>query len=126
MMETFKQFSFEAAHQTPPYSGLHGHSFVVCLYLTGEPDPVYGWTHNMTELEKSIDAIRQQIDHKYLNDVEGLEVPTLENVTRWLCDRLDQCVAGLDRVAVQRGRDGQMEGCVMRPRRASASTRDAA
>ena len=114
-METFKQFNFEAAHQTPPFSALHGHSFVVSVYLKGEQDPVYGWSHNMYELEKIIDRIKQKVDHKYLNDVEGLEVPTLENITNWMVNQLDAAVTGLDRVVVRRGFEGQAEGCSMGP-----------
>lgn len=112
-METFKQFSFEAAHQTPPYSALHGHSFTVCMFLKGEPDPVYGWTHNMYDVDAAIASVRRQIDHKYLNEVPGLEVPTLENVTRWLLENLGQVVRGLDRVQVRRGMEGSAEGCTM-------------
>ena len=110
-METFKQFTFEAAHQTPPYSGLHGHTFLVCLYLKGEADPVFGWSHNLDEIEVVIARIKSRIDHKYLNDVEGLEVPTLENITRWLFNEFARVLPGIDRVAVQRGAPGQTEGC---------------
>lgn len=110
-METFKQFTFEAAHQTPPFSGLHGHTFVVCLYLRGEPDPVYGWSHNLDEVESVIKTIKRKVDHKYLNDVEGLEVPTLENLTRWLFNEFSSVLPGVDRIAVQRGTPGQTEGC---------------
>jgi 6-pyruvoyltetrahydropterin/6-carboxytetrahydropterin synthase len=117
MMETFKQFNFEAAHQTPPYSGLHGHSFTVSLYLVGEPDPVYGWTHNLYDVDAAIETIRKDIDHKYLNDVKGLEVPTLENLTSWLVERLDAVLDGVDRVQVRRGLEGSAEGCTMRPRK---------
>jgi 6-pyruvoyltetrahydropterin/6-carboxytetrahydropterin synthase len=113
MMETFKQFTFEAAHQTPPYSGLHGHSFTVCVFLKGDPDPVYGWTHNLDLVEEVVDGIKRRIDHKYLNEVKGLEVPTLENVTNWLFTELSQALRGVDRVSVRRGSDGQAEGCVI-------------
>ncbi len=41
MQETFREFSFEAAHQTPPFSTLHGHSFRVLVTLHGEFDPVF-------------------------------------------------------------------------------------
>ncbi|TIM67488.1 MAG: 6-carboxytetrahydropterin synthase, partial [Mesorhizobium sp.] len=27
MVETYKEFTFEAAHQLQPFSGLHGHTF---------------------------------------------------------------------------------------------------
>jgi 6-pyruvoyltetrahydropterin/6-carboxytetrahydropterin synthase len=121
-VETYKQFTFEAAHQTPPFSGLHGHSFVVCVYLQGEPDPVYGWSHNLDEVEGVITNVKRKIDHKYLNDVAGLEVPTLENLTRWLFNEFSSALQGVDRIAVQRGTPGQSEGCTfgkaMRPQAA--------
>ena len=113
MLETFKQFTFEAAHQTPPYSGLHGHSFTVSVFLKGEPDPVFGWSHNLDEVEAAFASVRSQIDHKYLNDVEGLAVPTLENVTNWLFVRLSNTLKGVDRVVVRRGQEGNAEGCTI-------------
>jgi 6-pyruvoyltetrahydropterin/6-carboxytetrahydropterin synthase len=116
-VETFKQFNFEAAHQTPPFSSLHGHSFVVTVHLVGEPDPVYGWSHNMYELDAAIAAVRAEVDHKYLNDISGLEVPTLENLTKWMVEKLDGVLQGVDRVQVRRGLEGTAEGCTMRPRR---------
>mgnify|MGYP003386664889 CR=1 FL=1 len=113
MLETFKQFTFEAAHQTPPFSGLHGHSFTVCVFMHGTPDPKFGWSHNLDHVEAAIDCIKKRVDHKYLNDVEGLEVPTLENVTSWLLNELSQVVPGIDRVQVRRGFEGSAEGCTI-------------
>ena len=69
-METYKEFTFEAAHKLEPYSGLHGHSFKVSVHLVGEPDPVYGWAANLYEVEKQIDEIHKILDHTYLNDIE--------------------------------------------------------
>lgn len=113
MQETFREFSFEAAHQTPPFSTLHGHSFRVLVTLHGEPDPVFGWSHNLYEVEPLIEQVKGLVDHKYLNDVPGLEMPTLENLTRWLWTELDQRLAGVGRVTVRRGNDGQTEGCTV-------------
>src|SRR3954454_24084073 len=98
MLETFVEFTFEAAHQIPPHSGLHGHSFKVVIYLTGEPDPVFGWSHKLYEVEATVAATKQQLDHGYLNDIAGLAVPPLENVARWIWHRLDNELPGLDRV----------------------------
>jgi len=111
MTETFKEFTFEAAHQIPPHSGLHGHSFKVVVFLQGEPDPVFGWSHNLYEVESAIEQVKSQLDHKYLNAVAGLEVPSLENVARWLWQELDSRLVGVDRVVVSRGFDGSAEGC---------------
>jgi 6-pyruvoyltetrahydropterin/6-carboxytetrahydropterin synthase len=111
-METFKEFTFDAAHSSPPFEGLHGHSFTVRVTLVGQPDPVYGWSHNLYDVNAAFDDVRRQVDHKYLNDIDGLAVPTLENVARWLWQQLDSRLSGVDRVAVTRGSPGQMEGCV--------------
>jgi 6-pyruvoyltetrahydropterin/6-carboxytetrahydropterin synthase len=115
MIETFREFTFEAAHQTPPYSGLHGHSFLVRIYMRGEPDPRFGWSHNQYDVEPVVEMVRREIDQRYLNDVPGLAVPTLENVTLWLWNRFAQKIAGLHRVTVQRGQPGQVEGCTYEP-----------
>lgn len=115
MIETFREFTFEAAHQTPPYSGLHGHSFLVRLYMRGEPDPQFGWSHNQYEVEPIVDMVRRELDQRYLNDVPGLAVPTLENVACWLWNRFVPEIVGLHRVTVQRGQPGQVEGCTYAP-----------
>lgn len=111
MSETFVEFTFEAAHQIPPHSGLHGHSFRAVVYLRGKPDPTYGWTHNLYEVEPVLTATKDLLDHRYLNDIAGLEIPTLENIARWIWSRLDKELSGLDRVIVRRGVDGMGEGC---------------
>lgn len=111
MQQTLKEFGFEAAHKTPPYSELHGHSFRVEIVLSGKPDPIFGWSHNLYEIEPVIDRVRLELDHRYLNDIEGLSVPTLENLACWIWHRLDNQLEGLERVIVRRGQPGVSEGC---------------
>ena len=113
-METYKEFMFEAAHQLQPYSGLHGHSFKVGVHLIGEPDPVFGWSANLYEVEKSIEVLRQKLDHRYLNEIDGLDTPSLENLARWIWEGLETDFPTLDRIEVKRGPEGQAEGCVYR------------
>jgi len=110
--ETFLEFTFEAAHALPPFAPLHGHSFKTALYLQGDPDPVYGWSHNLYEVEKVIADVRQSVDHRYLNDF--IAAPSLENVARWLWSQFEPRIHGLDRLTLTRGRDGSMEGCTCR------------
>jgi 6-pyruvoyltetrahydropterin/6-carboxytetrahydropterin synthase len=111
MIESFKEFAFEAAHQLPPFSGLHGHTFKVTVFLTGEPDPVFGWSHNLYRVTTAVNVVKEQLDHRYLNEIEGLANPSLENVARWIWERLDQEIEGVDRIVVRRGVDGDAEGC---------------
>jgi 6-pyruvoyltetrahydropterin/6-carboxytetrahydropterin synthase len=111
MMQTFKEFSFEAAHKIPPYSDVHGHSFRVSVVIGGEPDATYGWSVSLYDLEDRLESLRRELDHKYLNDIEGLDCPSLENLARWIWDRLAPEIPGLERVSVARGVTGQSEGC---------------
>lgn len=114
MSETFCEFTFEAAHKTPPYSDLHGHSFLVRVVLKGPPDPVYGWSHNLYEVTPILQEVKAELDHKYLNEIAGLSVPTLENVAGWIWKRLSTKIVGLDHLIVSRGHEGQREGTIYR------------
>ncbi len=114
MLETFCEFTFDAAHKTTPDTPLHGHTFRVRVVLTGEPQPVTGWSHDLAQVEGAVAALRHRLDHSFLNDIEGLETPTLENVARWIWTHLSAAIDGLDRVEVSRGAVGSAEGVVLR------------
>ena len=111
-VETYREFAFDAAHELPPFSGLHGHTFVVRVWMRGEPDPVFGWAANLYEVDAAISRLKMLIDHKNLNDVEGLEVPSLENLASWVCKKLSKDIPNIHRVDVERGFTGTKEGCV--------------
>ena len=116
MYEIFKQFSFDAAHHLAPNVGeahpcsrLHGHSFSVTITLRGEPDPKNRWIVDFYVLQKALDRVHGELDHRFLNEIKGLEVPTLENICYWIWQKLKADFPQLYRVAVARGTLG--EGC---------------
>lgn len=111
-----KRFTFDAAHQLAcnvpdghRYAGLHGHSFEVEVHVCGAADPATGWVMDFAALDAVIEPMRAMLDHGYLNEIPGLEVPTLENISRWLWDRLAGDVPKLSHIIVRRGSYG--EGC---------------
>jgi 6-pyruvoyltetrahydropterin/6-carboxytetrahydropterin synthase len=110
-VELFKEFTFEAAHRIPPYSTLHGHSFKVAIVVKGKADATYGWAAGLHEFEPVVKTIQKALDHKYLNDIAGLEVPSLENIAAWIWRRLEDTEPGLQSVTVSRGASGHGEGC---------------
>jgi 6-pyruvoyltetrahydropterin/6-carboxytetrahydropterin synthase len=117
MFEIFKEFAFEAAHHLGVnvtdghrYSRLHGHSFQVQIFLKGQLDVKENWVCDFGEIEQRVAELRIKLDHNYLNEISGLEVPTLENISRWIWNQLDGQLPGLDRIVVRRGSCG--EGCV--------------
>ena len=89
-----KSFGFEAAHRLPllPESHkchrLHGHSFRVVITVEGECDPRLGWLVDYAAISGLFDPILDRLDHRYLNDIDGLENPTSEAIARWIWDRL--------------------------------------
>lgn len=116
-MEIFKEFTFEAAHRLPNVAEghkcarLHGHSFRVEIYVTGMPDPHTGWVMDFGDIKAAFKPLHDQLDHYYLNEIEGLENPTSENLARWIWIRLKPELPGLSQIVV---RETCTSGCVYR------------
>jgi 6-pyruvoyltetrahydropterin/6-carboxytetrahydropterin synthase len=117
-MRVYKEFFFEAAHFLPsappghPNARVHGHSFRVRVTVDGEPDERSGILLHFDDLEQAIARAREALDHRLLNEVEGLEAPTLERIAMWLWDRLHNRLPGLAEIEI--ARDSCHEGCVYR------------
>lgn len=105
-MKISQAFKFEAAHRLPNVpathrcSRLHGHSYKVEVGLDGPVDPVTGFVVDFFDLEEAFANIMNALDHRCLNDVEGLENPTAENIAIWIWDRLKQKLHQLSSVRV--------------------------
>ncbi len=115
-MRIYKDFSFEAAHYLPsaeaghPNSRIHGHSFRARVIIEGEPDPETGLVFHFDDLSAAIADARDALDHRLLNDVQGLDAPTLERISIWLWHRIANRVPGLSEVQIMR--DSCNEGCI--------------
>ena len=104
-MKIFKEFTFEAAHKLPLVPkehkcfNLHGHSFKVKITIDG-PINEMGWVMDFSELKKICSPYIEQLDHSYLNEIEGLENPTSENIAIWLWQRLRDQLPELNSIQV--------------------------
>jgi 6-pyruvoyltetrahydropterin/6-carboxytetrahydropterin synthase len=89
-----RKFSFDAAHQlfTMPEGHkcrrMHGHTYLCEIVCEGEVDPAVGYFMDYGDLKQHIQPVIDALDHRYLNDIEGLEVPTAEMIAKWIHDRL--------------------------------------
>lgn len=114
-MEIFKIFKFNAAHRLPNVgqehkcSKIHGHSFRVEIHIRGPVDPRLGWIMDFADIADAVQPLLDQLDHKYLNDIVGLDNPTSENIARWIWKRLYPALPQLSRIVVQEGAES---GCV--------------
>ena len=117
-MRVYKEFFFEAAHFLPsappghPNARVHGHSFRARVAVDGEPDEKTGILVHFDDLEDAVADARAALDHRLLNEVDGLQSPTLERIAMWLWDRLHNRLPGLAEIEV--ARDSCHEGCVYR------------
>ncbi len=101
-----KTFSFEAAHDLPTFPEghkcrrLHGHSFRVEVEVSGEVDETRGYLVDYGEIKRIVEPIIKQLDHYYLNEIDGLENPTSEVLARWMWRRIQPQLPLLSAVIV--------------------------
>lgn len=93
-MLIFKEFTFDAAHFLPGLpathkcASLHGHTYVLRIYVKGTPGQQSGWILDFNELKEKVKPVLEQLDHKCLNTVPGLGNPTCELTAVWIWDQL--------------------------------------
>jgi 6-pyruvoyltetrahydropterin/6-carboxytetrahydropterin synthase len=111
MIELTQEFGFDAAH----YLGvggagnrrIHGHSFYADVTLRGEPAAATGILRDFGDVERALNAIRADLDHHLLNEIEDLGPPTLENLARYIFVRAKSALPEVVRVRVRRPSYGQ-------------------
>ena len=114
-MEIFKEFIVEAAHRlTSVPAGhkcarLHGHSFRIEVHVRGPVGRETGWVLDFSDIKSAFQPLYDQLDHNYLNELEGLDNPTSENLAAWIWDRLRPSLPLLSKVVV---RETCTTGCV--------------
>ncbi|AWN39638.1 6-carboxytetrahydropterin synthase QueD [Methylobacterium durans] len=105
-MKITQAFTFEAAHRLPNVPAthrchrMHGHSYRVELTVEGEVDPQTGWIVDFYDMERVFAPILARLDHHTLNEIEGLENPTAENIASWIWHRTKGGLPCLSRVKV--------------------------
>ena len=105
-MDIFKVFTLEAAHRLPHVPAghkcarLHGHSFRVEIHVSGPVDPHSGWVMDFADIKSAFQPLYDQLDHHYLNEVDGLDNPTSERLAAWIWERLKPALQLLSEVVV--------------------------
>jgi 6-pyruvoyltetrahydropterin/6-carboxytetrahydropterin synthase len=111
MIEISQEFGFDAAHYLGNGAAenrrLHGHSFYAEVTLRGEPDPGSGFLRDFGEVDRALKAIRETLDHQLLNEIEGLGLPTLENLAKYIYVHAKQALPEVARVKLRRPSYGQ-------------------
>ncbi len=117
-MEVTRAVWFEAAHylhkcdKGQGYTQLHGHSFKMEVTLRGIPGGANGWVADLAAIGAALEALRTELDHACLNEIEGLETPSLERLCAWIAARLAPEFSTLAMVRVLR--PSLSEDCLLR------------
>lgn len=105
-MDIFKVFTIEAAHRLPNVpadhkcSRLHGHSFRIEIHVSGPVLEPTGWVQDFSEISLAFKSLLDRLDHYYLNEIEGLENPTSENLAKWIWVRLKPVLPLLSAIVI--------------------------
>lgn len=116
--EVSRAAGFEAAHHlapkdpTHPYGRLHGHSFKVDIGVSGVVKDGEDWVADFAHIGDVLAKVTGELDHAYLNEIPGLELPTLERICVWIADRILPDLPRLTRVTVSR--PSLSESCTLR------------
>ncbi len=101
-----KDFRFDSAHFLPNVPDehkckrMHGHTYWATFCIEGEIDE-NGWVVDFGDLTKIIEPVIKTIDHTLLNAVPGLENPTVENIAKFLYEKLSKKIPNLKHVLVK-------------------------
>lgn len=117
-LELSQAFYFEAAHslsrqfEREGSLRIHGHTYSAELVVAGEPDPATGMLVDLAVMRAAIDDVRERLDHRLLDDVEGLGPGTLENLCVFIAKVVGDRLPSLCEVRV--GRDKSGDCCRLR------------
>ncbi len=101
-----KEFHFEASHRLDhlsvdhPCYQLHGHSYRVEVEVYGEVDPKTGFVIDYRDLKAIVGPVIGRLDHRHLNDVEGLEITSTEHIARWLWNEIKPRLPILSKIII--------------------------
>ncbi len=107
VVELVKDFRFEAAHYLPNVPEghkcrrMHGHSFRGEVAVRGPVDARIGWLIDFADMKRAVDPVVARLDHYLLNEVEGLENPTSEQIAVWMWERIAPSLPQLYRVTIE-------------------------
>ena len=116
-IELRKTFQFEAAHLLPHLPKkhkcrrLHGHSFKAEIVVAGECDAKLGWLMDYAEISAAFKPLWEKLDHRYLNEIPGLENPTSEVLAKFIWNEMKPLLPELSAIRIH---ETCTSGCIYR------------
>lgn len=116
--ELSQKFYFEAAHtlqRTIDAEGsrrIHGHTYHAEATVLGSADPITGMVVDLGYFREAIDRVRSLLDHRFLDEVQGLGPATLENLCEFVFMELSKSLSNLIAISIERPASG--DKCTLR------------
>ena len=110
--ELSQKFYFEAAHtlerkvDSEGSRRIHGHTYHCEITLEGQPAPESGMLTDLGFVRREIERVREKLDHRFLDEVEGIGPATLENLCAYVFRELQETMPALVRVTIERQASG--------------------
>jgi len=110
--ELSQRFFFEAAHtlhraiETEGSLRIHGHTYHAEVTVSGVPNMESGMVVDLAHLRAEIAMLRERLDHRFLDEVDGLGPATLENLCAYIRRALEPRFPQLCAVTVERKASG--------------------
>lgn len=113
MMDAYCEFTIAAGRRLTgvpadhPCARIHGHTFLVRLTVSGPVHAQTGFVIDFADVNRAFEPVHEALDHRFLNDVPGLENPTSEQLASWIWQALKQALPQLSAVEItETGRSG--------------------
>ncbi|MEI8279668.1 MAG: 6-carboxytetrahydropterin synthase QueD [Bacteroidota bacterium] len=103
-MIIFKKFTFDSAHFLPNVPDghkckeMHGHTYQLTVFIEGNLLKDLNWVMDFSDLKEVVGPVIDQVDHKMLNNIPGLENPTCEAIAIWLWNNIKPGVPQLQKI----------------------------
>lgn len=110
--ELTQEFYFEAAHtlgreiEAESSRRIHGHTYHAEVTISGMPDPQTGMLIDLGRFRELLAAVKDKLDHRLLDQVPGLGMPTLEHLCAFIARTLSPDLPRLSKVTVARRTSG--------------------
>lgn len=109
-----KSFYFEAAHRlkitkNEVNKNIHGHSYFVEIFIVDKNNEISknGLIYDFSIFQNKLDFVKKDLDHRFLNDISGLENPTLENIGLYIYKKIKKMNLHLHKILVKRKSCGE-------------------
>lgn len=102
------EFHYDSAHRLPyvpeghKCGRLHGHTYVLTVTLEG-PVASDGFVIDFGDVKEVVKPLIDRVDHHFLNEIDGLENPTVEVQLPWFWQQIKPSLPYLSELALREG-----------------------